>query len=201
MPFNMPPCPVPRSSPRAGGPHPRAPLQLREYSALDRIGQRRGITPIARVAAHAGAVAVQRREFLAELEALALLPAGTVAHALEHATVPGAAQLAGGGPAIQDRSIALLQRRDPELGASFALEEAARERRQNDVLAAELIAAVRALRRVQHHEGAAAAELADQLAGLISFLTQYVCGGDEENNPQVPHSGVSFGTRRGQSGG
>src|SRR2546426_5290922 len=183
----------------SAGRHPRAPLQLREFSALDRISQRRGITPIARIAAHAGAVAVQRRELLAELEALALLPAGAVAHALEHAAVPGAAQLAGGGPAVEDRSIALLQRRDAELGASFALEEAARKRRQDDVLAAELIAAVRALRRVQHHESAAAAELADQLAGLMSFLTQYVCGGDEENNPQVPHSGVSFGTRRSQS--
>src|SRR2546426_7115572 len=103
----------------SAGRHPRAPLQLREFSALDRIGQRRGITPIARVAAHAGAVAVQRREFLAELEALALLPPRTVAHALEHAPVPRAAPPARGGPALQDRRIALLQPRDAQLGASF----------------------------------------------------------------------------------
>src|SRR5438445_5126093 len=171
----------------SAGRHPRAPLQLREYSALDRIGQRRGVTPIARVAAHARAVAVQGREFLAELEALALLPAGSVARALECAAVPGAAQLAGGGPAVEDRGIAFLQRRDAQLRASFALEEAARERRQDDVLAAELISAVGTLRRVQHHEGAAASHLADELAGFIRFLAPRARTETEEQDPRILH--------------
>src|SRR5207302_1134151 len=147
-----------------------APLQVREFSAVDRISQRRGITPIASVAAHAGAVAVQRREFLAELEALALLSAGAVARALEGAALPGAAQLAAGGPAVEDRSIAFLQRRDAELGASFALDKTARKRGKKHVLAGELPAAVRTLRSVHHHQRAAASHLTDELAGLVHFL-------------------------------
>src|SRR5712691_6834667 len=179
--------------------HPRAPLQVCQFSALDRISQARGITLIASVAAHACAIAVQRREFLAQLEALALLPAGAVARALEHAALPGAAQLAAGGPAVEDRGIAFLQRRDAELGASFALDKTARKRGKKHVLARELPAAVRTLRSVHHHQRAAASHLTDELAGFIRFLTRYAAGGNEKKKHQVSHNGVSFGTRRCQS--
>src|SRR5882762_520522 len=66
-----------------------------QLPGVDGKNQIRLVTTFGYVAAHASAIAVQRREFLAELEALALLPAGAVTRAFEHAAVPGAAQLAG----------------------------------------------------------------------------------------------------------
>src|SRR2546426_12407381 len=80
----------------SAGRHPRAPLQVREFSALDRISQRRGITPIARIAAHAGAVAVQRRGLSAEPDTPAPPPPPGRARGPEQAAAPRAARAPAG---------------------------------------------------------------------------------------------------------
>src|SRR5207248_6876274 len=113
---------------------------------------------------------VHRRELFGELEALALLAAGTVARAFEYARPVGAAQLAGRRVAEEDRARAF-----PEVGeslgrAALALEIAPHQGRQEQVLPGHAPALVGALRRMENREGAAAADMADELAAFHLLL-------------------------------
>src|SRR6266436_1712899 len=60
----------------AARPDLRAPVERLQLAAVHREVQARGVARIGRFAADIRAVGLHRREFLAELEALALLPAG-----------------------------------------------------------------------------------------------------------------------------
>src|SRR5438067_1888831 len=77
----------------------RAPLEGLQLAAVDAVAERGFVLRLLSVAMHRGAVGVQVRELLAELEALALLAARRVARALEDAAAPGAAQFRGRRPA------------------------------------------------------------------------------------------------------
>src|SRR6185503_10535596 len=170
----------------------RAPLEAAQLARLHDEREVRRVAGIGGVAAEARAVRVKRREFLAELEALALLSARRVARALEHARAPRPAQLARGRAAEEDRRGAFAQRRHADLGARLALEEATRERRQHDVLAGQPPAAVGVLRAVKDEQRGPAAELAAELAR--AFLPMG-CQRQQREKKREPHSGVSFGTR------
>ena len=151
---------------------------------------------VRRLAAQVRAVGLHRRKLFAELEALALLAAGGKARALENPGAQGAAQLAGGRPAEEDRGRAFAQRRDADLGARLAVDEAPLQRGEHDVLARELPGALGRAARVEDEQGGPAAQLADELARLALRRR----GERQEKSERgEPHSGVSRGTRRCQS--
>src|SRR5712671_4387146 len=179
---------------------PGSPFQCFQLACFHGVLERRRIALVARLAAHLRAVAAHRGKILAELEALAFLAAGAVPGTLEHAVAQGAAQLARRKAAEENRARTLLQGRGAELGAALPLEIAPHQRRQYEVLAGHLPAAVGPLRGMQDDERASAAHVADHLPRFGAILGQHAalqrdCG---EENSEL-HSGVSAGTRRCQS--
>src|SRR4029077_4470614 len=144
----------------------RAPVERLELAGLDAVAEHRFVLRLLGVAMHRRAIGVHLGELLAELEALALLPARRVARALEDPAAPGAAPPAGGHAAEEDRGSAFAQRGDADLRARFAVDEAPLQRRQDDIFARELPGAVRVAAGVEHEQRRAAAQLDDALASF-----------------------------------
>src|SRR5262249_40910749 len=113
----------------------RAPLERFQLTRLDDVGEARRVGRISRFAAHVRAVCRHRRKFFAELESLALLAAGAIAHALERAAAQGAAQLSRRLAAEQDGRGAFAQGSDTDFRARFAVDIAPLQGWERDVLA------------------------------------------------------------------
>src|SRR5260221_8481728 len=126
----------------------RAPIERLQLAGLDAHGERRAVLALGRIAAHGCVVGIHRREFLAELEALAFLPARCIAHALEGTAAQRAAKFPRRRATEKDRRGAFAQGGYADLGARLTFEEAPRERRQHDVLPRKLPRAVGRLARM-----------------------------------------------------
>src|SRR6185436_15902897 len=74
----------------------RPPLERRQLAGGYGVGEGRAVAGVTRIAAHGLAVARHLRELLAELEALALLPARSIAHAFENPAAQRPAQFSRG---------------------------------------------------------------------------------------------------------